>query len=164
MSGGSGSAGGGSGGGEQAVDVVHAEDTGSRDVKMIASVPVIAACGVGLGVVLMGIFVLEAFVSQLWEGPGQSVVVSTFSIHPNPSPVIGVWVSQISSTDPPTASPSSCSLMIPLVGSTRLANKHEVWQFHEAEVARPALMPADHPDRTVHTHRAPNSGRISNPS
>lgn len=59
-----------------AVDALHAGDEGKRDAKMAASVPVIAACGVGLGIVLMGIFLLEAFVSQVWEGMGKDILVS----------------------------------------------------------------------------------------
>lgn len=43
---------------------------------MAASIPVIVICGVGLGVLLMGIFVLEAFVGQVYEGVGKQVVVS----------------------------------------------------------------------------------------
>jgi anoctamin-10 len=43
---------------------------------MAASVPVIAVCGVGLGVLLMGIFVLEAFVGEVYDGFGKEVVVS----------------------------------------------------------------------------------------
>lgn len=46
-----------------------------RDVKVATSVPVIAACGVGLGVLLMGVFLLEAFVSEIYEGLGQGIVV-----------------------------------------------------------------------------------------
>lgn len=46
---------------------------------MAASVPVIAACGVGLGGLLMGIFVLEAFVGEVYDGFGKEVVVSLIS-------------------------------------------------------------------------------------
>lgn len=45
-----------------------------RDSKMVASVPVVLMCGAVLGVVLMCIFMLEAFVGQLWHGPGKAVV------------------------------------------------------------------------------------------
>jgi hypothetical protein len=62
--------------GEAAVDVAMRGDALKRDAKGVLSVLVIALCGVGLGGVLMGIFVLEAFVSQVYEGPGKEVVVS----------------------------------------------------------------------------------------
>jgi anoctamin-10 len=58
------------------VDAVHAGDEGKRDVKVAASIPVIAACGMGLGGLLMGIFVLEAFVGEVYDGFGKEVVVS----------------------------------------------------------------------------------------
>lgn len=60
--------------GTAAVDVIHQGDDLKRDVKVAASVPVIALCGVGLGCVLMGIFVLEAFVSEVYEGVGKEIV------------------------------------------------------------------------------------------
>jgi anoctamin-10 len=63
-------------GGEEAVDAVQAGHELQRDVKVALSVPVIVACGVGLGVVLMGIFLLEAFVAQVYQGAGKEVVVS----------------------------------------------------------------------------------------
>lgn len=58
------------------VNAFHAGDETKRDIKMAASIPVIAVCGVGLGVLLMGIFVLEAFVGEVYEGYGKEVVVS----------------------------------------------------------------------------------------
>ncbi|ORY26484.1 calcium-activated chloride channel-domain-containing protein [Naematelia encephala] len=64
----------GAGKGEQAVDAIRAGDDLKRDVKLALSVPVIIASGFGLGVVLMGIFVLEAFVAQIYEGVGKQVV------------------------------------------------------------------------------------------
>jgi hypothetical protein len=65
--------------GEQdSVDAVHAGDESKRDVKMAASIPVIALCGVGLGGLLMGIFVLEAFVGEVYDGFGKEVVVSPY--------------------------------------------------------------------------------------
>lgn len=64
------------GGGEKTVDAIRAGNDLKRDAKMAASVPVIIACGVGLGTVLSGIFVLEAFVTQVYEGFGAGVVVS----------------------------------------------------------------------------------------
>ncbi|KIR69262.1 hypothetical protein I314_00368 [Cryptococcus bacillisporus CA1873] len=60
--------------GVETVDAVQAGNELRRDTKVAASVPIIAACGVGLGVVLMGLFVLEAFVSQLYDGPGKKIV------------------------------------------------------------------------------------------
>jgi anoctamin-10 len=66
----------GGGEGGDSVDAVHAGNEGKRDFKMAASVPVIAACGVGLGGLLMGIFVLEAFVGEVYDGFGKEVVVS----------------------------------------------------------------------------------------
>lgn len=62
--------------GTDQVNAFHAGDETKRDVKMAASIPVIAICGIGLGVVLMGIFLLEAFVAQVYEGVGKQVVVS----------------------------------------------------------------------------------------
>ncbi len=47
-----------------------------RDVKVAVSIPVIVASGMGLGLVLSGIFILEAFVAQVYEGFGKGVVVS----------------------------------------------------------------------------------------
>lgn len=64
-------------GDESGVDAVHAGDEGKRDVKMAASIPVIMACGCGLGGLLMGIFVLEAFVGEVYDGFGKEVVVSS---------------------------------------------------------------------------------------
>ena len=49
------------------MDTIQAGNDLKRDVKVAASVPVIIACGVGLGFVLMGIFVLEAFVALATE-------------------------------------------------------------------------------------------------
>jgi len=64
------------GGDEKGVDAVHAGDEGKRDLKMGASIPVIALCGMGLGGILMGIFILEAFVGEVYDGFGKEVVVS----------------------------------------------------------------------------------------
>ncbi|BEJ17630.1 hypothetical protein CspHIS471_0610310 [Cutaneotrichosporon sp. HIS471] len=44
------------------------------DGKMIASVPIVLLCGALLGCVLLSIFMLEAFISQLWHGPGKAVI------------------------------------------------------------------------------------------
>nr|XP_019014019.1 uncharacterized protein I206_00096 [Kwoniella pini CBS 10737]OCF52800.1 hypothetical protein I206_00096 [Kwoniella pini CBS 10737] len=60
--------------GGDAVDVVQAGNDLKRDIKVAASVPIIIACGVGLGVVLLGIFMLEAFVGQAYDGFGKEVV------------------------------------------------------------------------------------------
>ncbi|WWC97550.1 hypothetical protein V866_004434 [Kwoniella sp. B9012] len=57
-----------------AVDLVQAGNDIKRDIKVTASVPIIIACGVGLGVVLLGIFMLEAFVGQAYDGFGKEVV------------------------------------------------------------------------------------------
>jgi len=62
--------------GEKTVDVIRAGDDFKRDVKVALSIPVIVACGLGLGFVLSGIFLLEAFVSQVYDGFGKEVVVS----------------------------------------------------------------------------------------
>ena len=62
--------------GEKTVDAIRAGDDFKRDVKVALSIPVIVACGVGLGLVLSGIFLLEAFVAQVYEGFGKGVVVS----------------------------------------------------------------------------------------
>lgn len=45
-----------------------------REVKVVGSIPLIIGCGVILGCILMGIFMLEAFVGHLWHGPGKSFV------------------------------------------------------------------------------------------
>ncbi|WVQ82899.1 hypothetical protein IAT38_005035 [Cryptococcus sp. DSM 104549] len=60
--------------GVEAVDAVQAGNELKRDTKVAVSVPVIVACGVGLGVVLMGIFVLEAFVGEVYDGIGKEIV------------------------------------------------------------------------------------------
>jgi anoctamin-10 len=66
----------GSGPGSDVVGTVQKGDDSKRDWKVAASVPVIGLCGVGLGVLLMGVFLLEAFVSEVYEGVGQEIVVS----------------------------------------------------------------------------------------
>lgn len=49
----------------------------AREVKMLASIPVIALCGAGLGCLLSGIFVFEAFLARLYDGwYGQQILVS----------------------------------------------------------------------------------------
>ncbi|KAK4684084.1 anoctamin-10, partial [Tremellales sp. Uapishka_1] len=60
--------------GSNAVDAIREGDDLKRDAKVALSVPVIAACGVGLGCVLSGIFLLEAFVGAVYEGTGKEVV------------------------------------------------------------------------------------------
>lgn len=57
------------------VGALHAGDHVQRDAKVLISVPVIAICGVLLGTVLMGIFLLEAFVAQAYEGIGHQILV-----------------------------------------------------------------------------------------
>ncbi|WVR03117.1 hypothetical protein IAU60_000107 [Kwoniella sp. DSM 27419] len=59
---------------ESAVSAVQQGNDSKRDLKIAVSVPVIIACGVGLGVVLLGIFMLEAFVGQAYEGVGKEIV------------------------------------------------------------------------------------------
>ena len=63
-----------------AIDTIQAGNDLKRDIKVAASVPIIMACGVGLGCVLMGIFLLEAFVAQAYEGVGKQVVVSVVPV------------------------------------------------------------------------------------
>ncbi|EIW72964.1 hypothetical protein TREMEDRAFT_26589 [Tremella mesenterica DSM 1558] len=60
--------------GENTVEVIQAGHDLTRDAKVALSVPVILICGMGLGVVLMGIFVLEAFVGQVYDGMGKQIV------------------------------------------------------------------------------------------
>ncbi|KAL7420471.1 hypothetical protein Q5752_004421 [Cryptotrichosporon argae] len=62
------------GDGLSVVDAVRAGDDLKRDAKVALSVPIIVACGAMLGVVLCGIFMLEAFVSEIYEGAGKQVV------------------------------------------------------------------------------------------
>ena len=47
-----------------------------REVKILTSVPVIAGLGLVLGALLTAIFIFEAFLSKLYDGPGKSVLVS----------------------------------------------------------------------------------------
>lgn len=49
-----------------------------RDFRIFASLPVILAFGAVLAALLTGIFVFEAFVTQLYNGPGQRIIVSQF--------------------------------------------------------------------------------------
>lgn len=49
-------------------------DVMSREIKMLASVPLITACGVGLGLLLTAIFIIEAFLTKLYEGFGKQAV------------------------------------------------------------------------------------------
>lgn len=42
-----------------------------RDSKVVVFIFVIVVCGVGLGVVLMGFFVLEVFVFEFYDGLGK---------------------------------------------------------------------------------------------
>jgi anoctamin-10 len=48
-----------------------------RELRMVASVPVIMFFGVVLAGLLTAIFVFEAFVTQLYTGPGHKYIVST---------------------------------------------------------------------------------------
>ena len=45
-----------------------------REAKMVASVPILAACGTALGALLTGIFVFEAFFAHLYDGPGKQLL------------------------------------------------------------------------------------------
>ena len=47
-----------------------------KEARKTASIPVILLFASVLAVVLTGIFVLEAFVTQLYKGPGHRIVVS----------------------------------------------------------------------------------------
>jgi hypothetical protein len=47
-----------------------------RDLRILASLPVILAFATALAVLLTGIFVFEAFVTKLYTGPGHKYVVS----------------------------------------------------------------------------------------
>ncbi|KLT41542.1 DUF590-domain-containing protein [Cutaneotrichosporon oleaginosum] len=58
----------------QTLDQPHHKADLVRDGKMVASIPVVISCGILLGIVLMCIFMLEAFISQLWHGPGKAII------------------------------------------------------------------------------------------
>ena len=47
-----------------------------RELRILASLPVILLFAAALAALLTGIFVLEAFVTQLYTGPGQKFIVS----------------------------------------------------------------------------------------
>lgn len=46
-----------------------------RDLRIMASVPLIILFGALLAAVLTGIFILEAFVTRLYHGPGYQYIV-----------------------------------------------------------------------------------------
>jgi anoctamin-10 len=48
----------------------------AREAKILASVPVIIGLGLVLGALLTSIFIFEAFLSKLYDGPGKSALVS----------------------------------------------------------------------------------------
>lgn len=48
----------------------------SRDLRILASLPVILICAALLSALLTGIFVFEAFITKLYQGPGKNIVVS----------------------------------------------------------------------------------------
>lgn len=50
----------------------------SRELRVLASIPVILMFAGLLTAILTGIFVFEAFVTQLYQGPGKKFLVSTF--------------------------------------------------------------------------------------
>lgn len=49
-------------------------DVMAREIKMMASIPLITACGLGLGVLLTGIFIVEAFLTKLYDGFGKQAI------------------------------------------------------------------------------------------
>lgn len=51
-----------------------------RDARILATLPVIATFALGLTALLTGIFIFEAFVTQLYSGPGQKLIVSLSSL------------------------------------------------------------------------------------
>ena len=50
-----------------------------RELRVLASVPVILLFAGILGAILTGIFVFEAFVTELYTGPGEQLIVSLFT-------------------------------------------------------------------------------------
>ena len=46
-----------------------------RDARILATLPIIATFAFGLTAILTGIFLFEAFVTQLYSGPGQKLIV-----------------------------------------------------------------------------------------
>ena len=46
-----------------------------RDARIFATLPIIATFAFGLTAILTGIFLFEAFVTQLYSGPGQKLIV-----------------------------------------------------------------------------------------
>ena len=89
-----------------AIDTLHAGNSLKRESKVVASIPLIIACGVFLGVVLTGIFILEAFVAAAYDGPGKQIVVSRASL-----PLLGhhsCWGTHTSPSFPLLSSPSLC--------------------------------------------------------
>ncbi|WVN88537.1 uncharacterized protein L203_103748 [Cryptococcus depauperatus CBS 7841] len=57
-----------------AIDIVRAGNELTRDTKVAVSIPIIVICGIGLGMILMGLFMLEAFVAQVYDGFGKEIV------------------------------------------------------------------------------------------
>ncbi len=53
-----------------------------RELKLIASIPIIALFAVGLSVLITFIFVFEAFVGQLYAGPGHQHIVRPSCLSP----------------------------------------------------------------------------------
>lgn len=47
-----------------------------REIKIFSSVPIIAGLGFVLGALLTAIFIFEAFLSKLYDGPGKAALVS----------------------------------------------------------------------------------------
>lgn len=50
-----------------------------RELRILASIPVIIFFAGILSAILTGIFIFEAFVTQLYEGPGKQLIVSKFA-------------------------------------------------------------------------------------
>ena len=57
-------------------DYVYGFPWWRKEVRKMASVPIILLFASVLSVVLTGVFVLEAFVTELYNGPGHRIVVS----------------------------------------------------------------------------------------
>ncbi len=55
----------------------------------MASIPVIVACGVGLGCLLTSVFLFEAFLMHLYDGVGKGIIVSEHNSAMEPSQQCG---------------------------------------------------------------------------
>ena len=52
-----------------------------KEFRKMESIPVILLFATILAIILTGIFVLEAFVTQLYKGPGHKIIVSFSLCH-----------------------------------------------------------------------------------